>query len=48
MLKHFGIDSIAAGYGYGSEEERTAIRPAYHVQTVEELIAFLEGIWSFF
>lgn len=38
-----GIDSIAAGYGYGSEEELTAIRPTYHVQTVQELKAFFDG-----
>lgn len=38
-----GIDSVAVGFGYGSEEELTAIRPTYHAQTVEKLMAFFEG-----
>lgn len=43
-----GIDSIAAGYGYGSEEELTATRPTYHVHTVQELREFFEGDPDFF
>jgi phosphoglycolate phosphatase len=38
-----GIASIAVGYGYGREEELTAIQPTHHVHTVKELQSFFEA-----
>ncbi len=36
-----GIDSIAAGYGYGSEDELKICEPTYFVHDVAELLIFL-------
>ncbi|MFB4323589.1 HAD family hydrolase [Priestia sp. BR_2] len=36
--RNCGIHSMAAGYGYGSEEELTACRPTYFFKTVEEML----------
>lgn len=36
-----GIDTIAAGYGYGSEDELKICEPTYFVHSVEELLIFL-------
>lgn len=36
--RNCGIHSIAAGYGYGSEEELAACEPTYHFKTVEEML----------
>lgn len=35
-----GVDSIAVGYGYGSEEELMAAEPTHYVESVEKLRAF--------
>lgn len=36
--RNCGIHSIAAGYGYGSEEELAACEPTYYYKTVEEML----------
>ncbi|MFB4327281.1 MULTISPECIES: HAD family hydrolase [Paenibacillus] len=36
--RNCGIHSMAAGYGYGSEEELTACQPTYFFKTVEEML----------
>lgn len=36
--RNCGIHSIAAGYGYGSEEELAACEPTYYFKTVEEML----------
>lgn len=38
--KHNGIDSIAIGYGYGSEAELTEAKPTHHFRTLQELQEF--------
>ncbi len=38
-----GMDSIAVAYGYGSDEELTAIHPMYNLKSVQELQEFFEG-----
>ncbi|MGN7356243.1 HAD hydrolase-like protein [Paenibacillus sp. SAF-054] len=38
-----GMDSIAVAYGYGSDEELTAIHPTYNLKSVQELQQFFEG-----
>ncbi|BFH63612.1 HAD hydrolase-like protein [Paenibacillus azoreducens] len=38
-----GMASIAVGYGYGSEEELTAIRPTHYLKTLQELQDFFEN-----
>ncbi|MBO7094258.1 MAG: HAD hydrolase-like protein, partial [Spirochaetia bacterium] len=35
-----GVDSIAVGYGYGSEDELSSAGPTYFLSTVEELKNF--------
>ena len=35
-----GMDSIAVGYGYGSEDELSSAEPTYFLSTVEELKNF--------
>lgn len=35
------IDSLAAGYGYGSEEELLAVGPTYFAGTVNELLIYI-------
>ena len=35
-----GVDSIAVGYGYGSEDELSSAEPTYFLSTVEELKNF--------
>ena len=32
-----GLQAVAVGYGFGSQEELSAERPAYHVQTLAQL-----------
>lgn len=39
----YGIDSIAAGYGYGEREELESVKPTYYAQSVEELSRILLG-----
>ncbi|WP_456289897.1 HAD family hydrolase [Paenibacillus sp. AK002] len=36
--RNCGIHSMAAGYGYGSEEELKACQPTYFFKTVEEML----------
>lgn len=36
-----GIDTIAVGYGYGSEDELKICEPTYYVHDVDELLIFL-------
>ncbi|MCM3256858.1 HAD family hydrolase [Paenibacillus sp. FSL H8-0457] len=36
--RNCGIHSMAAGYGYGSEEELTVCQPTYFFKTVEEML----------
>ncbi|RAV05628.1 HAD family hydrolase [Paenibacillus sp. YN15] len=38
-----GVDSIAVGYGYGSETELMAAQPTHYVKTVGELRGFFAG-----
>lgn len=35
-----GIPSVAAGYGYGSEQELSDAQPTYNVKTVTQLLDF--------
>ncbi|MGG3282366.1 HAD family hydrolase [Paenibacillus solani] len=39
-----GVDSIAAGYGFGSEEELAACEPTYYFKTVEEMQGAFTGL----
>ena len=39
----FGIDSIAAGYGYGTEDELRGVNPTHYVASVKELAELLLG-----
>ena len=39
----FGIDSIAAGYGYGTEEELRGVSPTHFAQSTAELSEILLG-----
>lgn len=39
-----GMDSIAVAYGYGSDEELTAIHPMYNLKSVQELEELLRGM----
>lgn len=41
--KKFGIDSIAAGYGYGEEDELSSAEPTHYVQTTKALGELLLG-----
>ncbi len=39
----FGIDSIAAGYGYGTEEELRGVHPTHYAYTTADLAEILLG-----
>lgn len=39
----FGIDTIAAGYGYGTEDELRGVHPTHYVTSISELAKLLLG-----
>ncbi|KPK73783.1 5'-nucleotidase [candidate division WOR_3 bacterium SM23_60] len=43
VAKAYMIDSVAVGYGYGSESELIAAKPTYTIRTVGELTRLLLG-----